>query len=195
MTVIHKEIIISENQDVIIPLLWTGKESEISYSIILNGRGAKITFLALLLGKYSDTLQLNMKVIHQAQNTKSEVIVRSTLADSAQVIFNGLVSIASGAKGSNAWLAAHMLLLSTRAKGQAIPSLEILENDIKAGHATTVGRVDNNELFYLMSRGIPKQKAKTLIVEGFLQSMISHFPKNLVEKARKEFGSSDEKPN
>ncbi len=182
----YNEITIEKEQHVTIPILWTGEETNLSYSIILNGRGGKVTFLALLLGNNADNLTLETKVYHQAQDTKSEIIVRSTLTDRAQVNFNGLVSIAHGAKGTNAWLAAHILLLSDKAKGQAIPSLEILENDIKAGHATTVGRVHDNELFYLMSRGIPKQKAKELIVEGFLESMLTLFPNKLAERARKE---------
>ena len=117
----------------------------------------------------------------------SEVLVLAERVD-----INGLVKIEKGAKGTNAWLAAHLLLLSEKAKGKAIPSLEILENDIKAGHATTVGRINDLEMFYLMSRGLPKKVAKSMIVTGFLQSMISQFPKQLAGKAAKALQTLDQ---
>lgn len=182
----HTDIIVPAGETMFIPVLWTGKETEITYQITLAGKGATIKFLALLIGKKSDVIRLKTTVRHAAPETKSEVIIKSALQNSATVHFEGLVKIDPGAKGTHAWLAAHILLLSERAKGLAIPSLEIEENDIKAGHATTVGRVNELELFYLMSRGISKGQARLLIVQGFLQSVIDTFPADLQTKAQKE---------
>src|SRR5436189_3000556 len=140
--IMHQEIIVKQNEKLLLPILWTGEETELSYSISLAGRGASITFLALLLGKESQNLKLKTNIYHQAQDTKSEIIVKSALQDTSQVHFDGLIKIEHGAKGTNAWLAAHMLLLSNKAKGSAIPNLEIQENDIKAGQDTNVGRVN-----------------------------------------------------
>ncbi|SRR6266403_4453069 len=181
-----EEIIIKKNQEVVLPILWIGEETELSYSIKLSERGASIKFLALLLGKENQSLILKVQVIHMAPETKSNVVIKSALSGTAKVDIDGLVKIEPGAKGTNAWLAAHLLLLSEKAKGRAVPSLEILENDIKAGHATTVGRINDMEMFYLMSRGLPKEAAKKLIVQGFLQSMIADFPKELAAKAEHE---------
>jgi Fe-S cluster assembly scaffold protein SufB len=181
-----EEIIVKKNEERVIPLLWTGEETELSYSIKLAEEGASVKFIGLLLGKETQSLTLKVQVYHQAQQTTSRVIIKSALTDNAKVDIDGLVKIEPGAKGTNAWLAAHLLLLSEKAKGRAIPSLEILENDIKAGHATTVGRINDLEMFYLQSRGLEKETAKKLIVQGFLQSMIADFPKELAEKAEKE---------
>lgn len=181
------EIIVKENEEKVIPILWTGEETELSYSIKLQERGASIKFLALLLGKENQSLTLRVQVEHMAPETKSNVVIKSALSDTAKVDIDGLVKIDQGAKGTNAWLAAHLLLLSEKAKGRAVPSLEILENDIKAGHATTVGRINDMEMFYLQSRGLERETAKRLIVQGFLQSMIAQFPENLAKKASKEF--------
>jgi Fe-S cluster assembly protein SufD len=137
------------------------------------------------LGGEEHNLKLALHVIHEAPQTTSNVIIKSALSDNAQVSIDGLVTIASGAKKSKAWLAAHLLLLSNKAKGRAVPSLEILENDIKAGHATTVGKIDEEALFYLMSRGLPRKRAKQLIVEGFLQDMINEMPPALAKRAKK----------
>lgn len=176
------EIIVKENEELVLPVLWTGDESELTYTITLAEKGASVKFLGLLLGEKNQSVKLKIIVHHQAENTKSEVIIKSTVSDTASVFFDGLIKIEKGAKGTNAWLAAHLLLLSPHARGIAVPNLEILENDIKAGHATTVGRINDLELFYLMSRGIPEDKAKGLIVYGFLQSIISQFPEELVNR-------------
>jgi len=178
------KIIVKENEELVLPALWTGEEKELVYNISLIGKGASVKFLGLLLGSDNQGLKLKITVIHQAENTKSEVIIKSALRDTSHVFIDGLIKIEPGAKGTNAWLAAHLLLLSKEAKGIAVPNLEILENDIKAGHAATVGRINELELFYLMSRGIPEKKAKSLIVDGFFESLITQFPPELQEKAR-----------
>jgi Fe-S cluster assembly protein SufD len=178
-----EEIIVKENEELILPALWTGEEKELVYHIVLAEKGASVKFLGLLLGNETQSLKLKITVFHQAENTKSEVIIKSALRDTSSVFIDGLIKIEPGAKGTNAWLAAHILLLSQKARGIAVPNLEILENDIKAGHAATVGRINDLELFYLMSRGIPEEKAKQLIVRGFLESIINQFPEKLSNKA------------
>ena len=180
-----ESIVVKENEEKILPVLWTGVETELSYEIRLAGKGASIKFLGLLLGSAMQSLFMDIKVVHEAQNTTSSVIIKSALSDGARVDIEGLVKIEHGAIGTNAYLAAHLLLLSESAKGRAVPSLEILENDIKAGHGTTVGRINDMEIFYLMSRGLSKSAAKALIVEGFLQEMISQFPKELARVAQR----------
>jgi len=182
-----EEIFVKENEELVLPVLWIGDETELAYNIFLSGKGSSIKFLGLLLGWENKGLKLKITVHHQAENTKSNVIIKSALHDTSSVFFDGLIKIEHGAKGTDAWLAAHLLLLSQKARGIAIPNLEILENDIKAGHATTVGRLNDLELFYRMSRGIPEEKAKQLIVEGFLQSIIDDFPKELQEKVKENY--------
>ena len=177
------EIIVNENEELVLPVLWIGEESELVYHITLAGKGGSLKLLGLLLGNENKGLKLKITVSHIAENTTSEVIIKSALRDASSVFFDGLIKIEKGAKGTNAWLAAHLLLLSQKARGIAVPNLEILENDIKAGHAATVGRINDLELFYLMSRGLPEEKAKGLIVDGFLQSIITQFPKELANKA------------
>lgn len=185
----QQEIIITESEHRLVPLLWTGSETAMTYDIHLAGTGAQVTLLGLLLGDQSSEVLIKTNVFHEAKETRSEVIIRGALTDAAKVNYEGLVKIEPGAKGTNAWLAAHLLLLSDQAKGRAVPSLEILENDIKAGHATTVGRVNDVEMFYLMSRGLSRTKAKSLIIEGFLSSLLHRFPTELQAKATKELAN------
>jgi Fe-S cluster assembly protein SufD len=171
-----KNIIIKSNEEVILPVVWMGEESEINYDISLSGIGSSVIFLMLLLGEKENKVKINIKVNHKAQDTKSKVIVKGIIDDMVNVDFDGLVIIEKGSKGARAWLAAHLLLLSKTAIGRAVPGLEILENDVKAGHATTVGKVSEQELFYLMSRGLSRVKARDLIIQGFLGGFVSEFP-------------------
>ncbi len=181
-----KTIIVKKDEEKIVPLLWTGKETEIAYTIKLVEPGASVKFYGLLLGKQEHAVNITVDVIHAAPQTNSEVVIKSAVTDAAKVDIRGLVKIEPGAKGTRTWLAAHLLLLSQKAKGLAIPSLEILENDVKAGHATTVGRISDIEMFYLMSRGLSPHEARQLIVNGFLQDMIERLPKRLATAATKE---------
>lgn len=179
-------IILKENEERVLPILWLGEESQLQYDIRLVGRGAKLELLMLLLGKDFDKLDINANIVHESPDTKSNIVVRGALSGHAFVNFDGLVRIEKGAKQTNAWLGAHILLLSKQARGRAVPGLEISENDIKAGHAATVGRVNDMELFYLMSRGISKKTAKSLIVGGFVSGMLNAFPEEIADKARKQ---------
>jgi Fe-S cluster assembly scaffold protein SufB len=181
--------VLKANEEKVLPVLWLGNETELSYSIRLAGKGASITLLILLLGKETNKLDLKTNIYHEKPDTSSKVIVKGALDGSSSVNYDGLVKIEPGAKGTNAWLAAHLLLLSNSARGRAVPSLEILENDIKAGHATTVGRVNDLEMFYLRSRGIPEKAAKALIIQGFLSGMLSDFPASTAKKAEKALDS------
>jgi len=169
-----KNIIIKKNENLVLPVIWRGKKKEISYNIKLAGVGSSLTFLMLLLGKKEDKVKIQVNVDHQNIETKSKIIVKGIVDDSASIDFNGLVKIEKGSKGSNAWLSANLLLLSDRVKGRAVPALEILENDVKAGHAMTIGKINDTELFYLMSRGLSKAKATDLIVQGFLNGFLDY---------------------
>jgi Fe-S cluster assembly protein SufD len=174
----NKKILIKTAGEKIIPVIWTGKEKNIDYNILLSKTGASVKFLMLLLGSKDSTVKININIIHQKPHTVSKVIVKGVLKDDCNIDFNGLVKIDKGAKLSNAWLSANLMLLSKQAKGRAVPALEILENDVKAGHATTVGKVNENEIFYLMSRGLSKEKAKKIIINGFLSGFLKEFPKS-----------------
>jgi Fe-S cluster assembly protein SufD len=181
-----KKIVVKKNQKRIVPVVWTGKQNELDYTINLSGKEAEVAFLMLLVGESSQAVEVKTTVNHLAPHTKSRVIIKGVLTDSAKVNFEGLVKIEKGAKLSKAWLAAHLLLLSPNAGGVAVPNLEIDENDVVAGHAATVGKIDELQLFYLMSRGLGKEASTRLIIQGFLQGLLKEFPKNELKMAKQE---------
>ncbi len=176
-------IIIGRDEQRVIPLLWTGAESDLSYEITLAEPGASVQLLGLLIGSEAQSLNLQVTIIHAAPKTTSNVLINAALKDNAKTDINGLLRILPRAIGSNTWLGAH-ILLSDNAKGVAVPALEILENDIIAGHATTVGRIDELQVFYLMCRGLTEATARKLIMNGFMQSIIERFPAALAARAQ-----------
>lgn len=179
-------ITLGRNEARVIPLLWLGDETRLEYAVTLAEPGASVRFIALLLGQYDQACRLRVNVTHAAAHTTSEIIIKSVLAGRSMVTIDGLATIRSGSKGAKTWLAAHTLLLSNQAKGVATPGLEIMESDVTAGHAATVGRADEEQLFYLMSRGLCRTEAEKLIVWGFVQDMLDVFPAVLTRRVARE---------
>ena len=171
-----ENLTLGKDEELFLPIIWQGEEDVMEINVNLVGDGSRIRILGLLIGKKTDHLDIKLKVSHAGKDTQSEIVFKGVLEDESGVNFEGLVKINKNAKKTKAWLAVHLLLLSDKASGRAIPALEILENDIKAGHATTVGKVNDLEMFYLQSRGLSKKLAKQLIVEGFLKSVLDQMP-------------------
>src|SRR3989344_6065825 len=136
--------------------------------VVLAGENASVEVVGLVIGKGTDEKVIETNIVHAAPNTKSNVNVRAVLRGRAQFSFRGNVRIEKGAKGADAYLRSDVLLFDDAKMGDDTPALEILEKDVKAGHAATVGKVDSEMLFYLMSRGLTKNQAEKMLVEGFV---------------------------
>jgi len=96
--------------------------------------------------------------------------------------FNGIGHILKGAKGADAQQESRVLMLSDQARGDANPILLIDEHEVTAGHAASVGRVDPEEMYYLMSRGLRKEDAERLVIRGFLGSVLTAIPVKAVQQ-------------
>lgn len=169
-------------EEKVLPLVWTQGSEEINVSAVLEGRGARLSILGALFLANSDQVKLNINIEHVGEDTFSDTLIKSVLTDSAVGNFYGLVKIKRGAKNTNTYFREDALLLSKQAKAEAIPSLEIDENEVKAGHASTVGPVDSEQVFYLMSKGIDQEAAKRLIVQGYFHSIFEQLPETEKEK-------------
>ncbi len=180
------EIILQKKGKKVIPVVWTGNKSNLEYQIVLEHEGAELVLPMILLGKGDKSLILRVKVVHSAPETKAKVVIKAALNDSSSVDFEGLIKIEKDSSGVDTYLGANLLLLSDQASGRAVPNLEIETSDIKAGHGVTIGKVDENEIFYLMSRGISRKEAINLIVQGFLRSTLELFPKKKALKFYKK---------
>ena len=119
---------------------------------------------------------------HQAPQTFSDLLYKAALTDESRMIYTGLIRIAKAARQTNAYQANHNLLLSDRAKAETIPMLEILADDVQCKHGATVGPVDEEQLFYLMTRGLPRALAERLLVMGFMEPVLSQVPGELLRQ-------------
>jgi len=126
----------------------------------------------LFLGKDAQTFALTHEVVNQAPDTKARVLTKGVLLGQSKAYCKGNMIIASAACNSSSWLGQHVLLLSKDAKADALPCLEIKNNDVKAYHAATIAPLDEQHLFYLTSRGISLHDAQSMIAQAFLLPLI-----------------------
>ena len=170
-----------------------GRDSRLEWlSVILGGklsRSSQHTFLrepgaeALITGLYLpdgkqhiaiDTLQ-----DHIAPNCTSDLLYQGALLGRSRSVYEGTIHAWPGAQKTNAYQNNRNLILSPQARADSLPRLEIENNDLRCTHGATVGQADEDQIFYLMSRGIPRNQALRLIVEGFFQPVLDRLPDSL----------------
>ncbi|PKO07640.1 MAG: Fe-S cluster assembly protein SufD [Chloroflexi bacterium HGW-Chloroflexi-3] len=113
---------------------------------------------------------------HLAANTTSDLLFKGALVDESRSVWQGMIYVAPGADKTDGYQANRNLLLSKQARADSIPGLEILANDVRCTHGATVGKIDADQIFYLMSRGIARSDAEKLIVEGFFDPIMQRIP-------------------
>jgi Fe-S cluster assembly protein SufD len=109
---------------------------------------------------------------HVAPNCSSDLLYKGALRDRSRAVYSGWVHVRPDAQKTDAMQTSRNIVLSEHAKADAIPNLEIEANDVRCGHAASVGPVDEDAIFYLTSRGIPREEAERLIVSGFFQEVL-----------------------
>lgn len=127
--------------------------------------------LGLLIGKKSKVTNLNLKIVHKKPNLKSDILVKAVLWDKSRFDFEGDLIIKRGARNTDAYLKVDILIMSDEASARAVPSLEIEEDEVRGGHGATVGQVDEEQLFYLQSRGLDEKEAEDVLVDGFIKEI------------------------
>lgn len=163
-------LILKKDQRKLIPFKLVEVEKKLE--VVLAGENAEVEIVGLVMGKGSEEKALEAYITHAAPNTKSNVNVRAVLKDKSTFAFRGNVKIEKGAKGADAYLRSDALLFDDAKMGDDTPALEILEPDVKAGHAATIGKVDEQMLFYLMSRGLSREQAEKMLIEGFVKPIM-----------------------
>ena len=138
------------------------------------------------VGRGEQTSNFTTQIIHYGKESNGHILKHGVMKDKGSSIFNGIGYIKHGATKADAQQESRVLMLSGDARGDANPILLIDEDDVTAGHAASVGRVDELQLFYLMSRGIDKKEAERLVIHGFLDAVVSALPIEKVKKQLKE---------
>jgi Fe-S cluster assembly protein SufD len=149
-----------------------GANGRVSMETQLRGPGAE----ARVTGAYATAgrqhVDFDTTQEHAAPNTTSDLAFRGVLAGRSTTVWRGMIKVDPGAQQTDAFQDNRNLLLSKRAHADAIPGLEILANDVRCTHAAAVAQIDREQVFYLMSRGLRRETATRLIIDGFLQSLV-----------------------
>jgi Fe-S cluster assembly protein SufD len=139
------------------------------YKIELLGEGAEAEILGVFIGKGEEYFEIKTSQLHQAPNTKSNLLIKGVLFNKASLSHQGRIHIAKKAHKASAYQKTETLLASEEASSQAKPELEILAPDVSCSHSSTVGRIEERQLFYLTSRGITKKEALKMALRGFVR--------------------------
>jgi Fe-S cluster assembly protein SufD len=142
----------------------------------LEGRGAHGELTAAYLADGDQTLDFRTQQRHDSPDTTSDLLFCGVVDDQSRSIYTGTIVIAPGARGSDANQTNRNLKLGEKAWAESVPNLEIENNDVRCSHASTVGPVDADQLFYLESRGVPTAEAERLIVAGFFDDPVRRLP-------------------
>lgn len=149
---------------------------------LLKGEGSQVHVKTVAFGTGKMKANVTSSIHHMAPHTNSNIHARSVMKDSASSVLNSITKIEKGASKSDGQQSGKVLMLNSEARGDANPILLIDENDVTAGHAASVGRIDPMQLYYLMSRGISKSEAEKLLIYGFLNAVISEIPSEALQK-------------
>jgi Fe-S cluster assembly protein SufD len=142
----------------------------------LVGRGATGTLEALYFGEREQTLDFRTFQKHAAPDTTSNLLFKGAVDDHSRSVYTGLIKVEKEARGTNAFQTNRNLKLSDDAWAESVPNLEIETNDVRCSHASTVGPIDEEQRFYLESRGVPTEVAERLVVAGFFAEVLEDLP-------------------
>ncbi|MBA3865876.1 MAG: Fe-S cluster assembly protein SufD [Solirubrobacterales bacterium] len=156
----------------------------------LAGPGSEARVTGGYAGGPGQHLDYDTTQEHAAPNTNSDLAFRGVLAAGSTAVWRGMIKVDPGAQQTDAFQESRNLLLSTDAHADAIPGLEILADDVRCTHAAAIAQIDKEQLFYLTSRGLDPAAAKTLIIEGFLESLVERLAEGAV---RDEISAAIEK--
>jgi Fe-S cluster assembly protein SufD len=142
----------------------------------LRGQGATSEMLGIYFGDGTQHFDQHTIQDHVKPHTTSDLLFKGALRDRARQVFSGLIKVEPGAQKTNAYQANRNLLLSDKARVDSMPKLEIGANDVRCTHGATMGQVEPEYLFYLRSRGLTREEAERMIVEGFLDEIVQRIP-------------------
>jgi Fe-S cluster assembly protein SufB/Fe-S cluster assembly protein SufD len=143
---------------------------------VMNEAGASSENVEVVFGNGTQRFDTVSNITHIGPNTTGHAISKGVVKDKSRSLFKGMIRIEKDAKNSRAYLAEHGMILSKDALADAIPGLEISTNEVKATHSASVAQINEEEIFYLTSRGLSEDDAKKLIIIGFFEPLVERIP-------------------
>jgi Fe-S cluster assembly protein SufD len=157
-----------------------GALGRLDLRIDLEGDGSSANVDGLSFGDGDQTLDYRVEMRHAGRNTSSDVFLKGAVEDRASSVFTGLLRIEEHATRTSAFETNRNLVLSEDARAQSVPNLEILCDDVVCGHGSSVGQLEDEAMYYLMSRGLPKDRAERVLVHGFFEEALDRLPSRQV---------------
>lgn len=153
-----------------------GSVGRVDLNARLLGPGANSDMLGLYFGDDDQHFDFNTSQDHVAPNAHSDLLYKGALDGASRGVFRGIIRVHEGAQRTDAYQTNRNLILSEQAVATSLPNLEIGADDVRCSHGATVGQLDTEALFYLMSRGLERRQAERLVVLGFLGEVLSKLP-------------------
>lgn len=157
----------AESKVTVIAFLTEGSENIAKIKINFLGAGAELLFLVFIIGTSKNKFLFETESLHTVPGTKAKYLVKCAMFDESFADYKGNLVIAKSAPMTEVYLGHHTLLLSPLAHAKTLPALEIEADEVKAGHAASLGKVDEELIFYCMTRGISPKEAERMLVDGF----------------------------
>jgi Fe-S cluster assembly protein SufB len=145
-------------------------------SSILKGRGATDNHITIAFAGEGQDIDTGAKVYHNAPDTKSTIESKSISKDGGRTNYRGLVHISDGAEGSSTSVECDALMFDNESTSDTMPYMEIQESKVDVAHEATVGKIGDEDVFYLQSRGLDDDDAKQMIVAGFIEPITEELP-------------------
>lgn len=152
------------------------KLGRLDLTVDLIGNGSSSELVGLYFGDRQQIFDYRVVVNHHGKNTRSDVFLKGAVEDEAESVFSGLLKIWPDATRTSTFETNRNLVLSDGAKAHSVPNLEILCDDVVCGHGSTVGPLEEEHLYYLMSRGLSHERAQRVLIRGFFDEMIQRLP-------------------
>ena len=163
-----EKIIVSKNQEIYVV---GNSGGSLDLEVILEKEGASANIYGIVIGRGNDSYKIRTTSFHNAPNTNSRVHLKGVFMDSSSMDFFGMINIDKVAQLSDAYLKNDNLMIGEDCRVNSSPQLEIKADDVKASHGVTISTIDDEHMYYLMSRGISFSDSRDLLIEGFINEI------------------------
>ena len=150
--------------------------SKLDQLVEMNGEGSHADLLGLTATHARQHIDIHTYQKHAVSNSTSNLLYRNVLKDRSRTVWRGMIEVQKDAQKIDSYQQNDNLILSKQARADTIPGLEILADDVRCTHGATAGKIDQDQIFYLMSRGLSYNQAEQVIVNGFFESVLQRIP-------------------
>jgi Fe-S cluster assembly protein SufD len=144
--------------------------------LVLDGRGSQGRMSGFYFADGTQHFDHDTQQNHMAADTTSDLLFKGGLINQSRSVWQGMIYVAPGAQKTDGYQANRNLILSSKARADSIPGLEILADDVRCTHGATVGQLEEEPIFYLMSRGVPRAQAERIVIDGFFTPIMDRIP-------------------